>query len=201
MIKKILVITIPMLLIVACTTTRLSSRVSFQELGDPPGTKKISNNLYIDRAEIRNLDYLEFLHWNKSVFGINSDEYRSILPDSNQWSKLNLDYSSLDLLYSKDPDFRLLSVVGVTNKQAKLFSKWRSDRVMEFILIQYKILKYQPIVSKESAFTIEKYFKGEYCNIKPNPQLQFYPEYKLLDSTENTITGFKNICTYKKWEQ
>jgi hypothetical protein len=71
---------------------------------------------------------------------------------------------------------------------------------MEFILIRYGVLKYQQNVSKDSIFTIEKYFSGQYNNIEPNPYLIYFPEYKLLDSTEDTRMGFKNICTYKKWK-
>lgn len=188
------------LLIISCVTVKPTSLVNTQELGNPPGTKKIADDLYMDQEEIRNLDYLEFLHWNQSVYGMNSEEYKTLLPDPAQWSKVNNKYVSLDTSYSKHSEYRLFPVLGVSNKQARLFSQWRSDRVMEFILIRYKVLKYRATVSKDSIFTIEKYFKGDYCNVKPNPYLRFYPQYTLLDPGKNTTTGFRNICTFKKWE-
>lgn len=184
----------------SCATRKLTTEVTIENIGNPPGTQKIAGNLYIDQMEIRNIDYLEFLHWLKSVYGSSSAEYKLVYPDTNIWSSLNSNYASLDTNYLNHPKFRTLSVLGVTNKQAQQFVKWRSDRVMEFILIKNGVLKYKQKVSKDSVFTIEKYFTGQYKNVTPNSYLIYYPEYKLLDSTENTRMGFKNICTYKKWE-
>ncbi len=198
--KTSLLLFTALFLITSCATTKLSSPTSLQELPVPPGTKKIADNLYIDQAEIRNLDYLEFLHWTSSTFGKNSAEYQQALPDPKVWAKVNANYAKLDSVYSTHPDFRLQIVLGVSNQQAKLFSKWRSDRVMEFMLIRDKVIKYETVSTKESMFTIEKYFTGKYRNLQPSPYLLFYPEYRLLDSTENTSTGFKTICVYKKWE-
>jgi hypothetical protein len=189
-----------LLLLFSCGTAKLTTIVAFENLDIPPGTQKITDNLYIDQMEIRNIDYLEFLHWMKGVYGSSSEEYKSVYPDTNIWSGLNSNYASLDTFYLNHPTFRKLSVLGVTNKQAQQFVKWRSDRVMEFILIRDGVLKHQQKVSKDSIFTIEKYFTGQYKNITPNPYLIYYPEYTLLDSTEDTRMGFKNICTYRKWE-
>ncbi|OFY84818.1 MAG: hypothetical protein A3F72_19460 [Bacteroidetes bacterium RIFCSPLOWO2_12_FULL_35_15] len=198
--KKILFYLSTLLFLLSCSTAKLTTEITTQNLGNPPETQKIADNLYIDQMEIRNIDYLEFLHWVKSVYGNSSMEYKSIYPDTNIWSDLNPNYASLDTNYLNHPIFRKLAVLGVTNKQAQQYVKWRSDRVMEFILIKYGVLKYQQKVTKDSIFTIEKYFAGQYNNIKPNPYLIYFPEYKLLDSTEDTRMGFKNICTYKKWK-
>lgn len=146
------------------------------------------------------MDYGEYLNWTKEVYGADADEYKNAIPSSDFWEKVNPLYRNVKA-FTMDPDYRLVSVLGVSNKQAKDFSKWRSDRVMEFMLIRYKILEWNPKPTKESMFSIEKYFMGKYRNLRPDVNVMFYPEYKLLDSLEDTSTGFKTICTYRKWEQ
>ncbi|HEX8516832.1 MAG TPA: hypothetical protein VF868_11575 [Bacteroidia bacterium] len=185
--------------LLSCTASKPSSEVTRKELGNPPGTQKIAENLYLDQAEIRNLDYLEFLHWMKAVHGTNSAEYKAIYPDSNIWNSL-IGGIAPDSNYLSHPLYRNLGVLGVSNKQAQEFAKWRSDRVMEFILIKYGVLTHKKEIRKESAFTIEKYFSGQHDTVKPNAYLLYYPEYKLLNTSQDTRTGFKNICSYKKWE-
>jgi hypothetical protein len=197
--KTILLYLSIILFLFSCVSGKKSSKTTFI-LDIPPGTQKIADNLYIDQTEIRNVDYLEFLHWTKKVYGESSAEYLSIYPDTTVWSSVSNNYTSLDTYYLKHPTSRKLSVLGVSNKQAKEFAKWRSDRVMEFILIRDKIIKYDPMITKDSFFTIEKYYSGQYKNVKPSPDYLDYPEYRLLDPAQNTFTGFKTICTYKKWE-
>lgn len=199
MVKNVFLIALTYLLLISCSTSKPVLINDLDKLDVPPGTTKIGNNLYYDLTEIRNVDYLEFLHWTKRIFGENSEEFKSIYPDTSLWGKLDTKYSNLDTIYLTHPVFRKLSVLGVSNDQAKKFSKWRSDRVMEFILIKNGVLKYKVPEKDEPIFTIEKYFSGNFRNTKPDPNIIYYPEYRLLDSLENTKTGFKNYCVYKKW--
>jgi hypothetical protein len=199
MVKKVLIITLTYLLLISFSTSQPVLKDELDKLDVPPGTTKIGNNLYYDQTEVRNVDYLEFLNWTKRVFGENSENFKSIYPDTTLWGKLDTKYSNLDTAYLTHPQFRKLSVLGVSNDQAKKFSKWRSDRVMEFILIRDGVLKYKAPEKGEAIFTIETYFSGNYKNIKPDLNIIYYPEYRLLDSLENTKTGFKNYCVYKKW--
>lgn len=200
MIKKALLISTTFIFLMSCATSKLTTEIDIKKLGNPPGTLKIADNLYFDQAEVRNIDYLEFLNWTKVVYGIDSYEYKTIFPDTNFWSQLNRNYISLDTNYLTNPEFRKCCVLGVSTQQAQKYSRWRSDRVMEFILIKYGILEHKYLKKGDSTFTIEKYFTGKCDNIKPGSNVLYYPEYKLLDSLENTKTGFKNYCTYKKWK-
>jgi hypothetical protein len=195
--KKIILFYLAIIFLISCKTSK--NQVNLNTFENPPGTLKIADNLYFDQTEIRNIDYLEFLHWTKTVYGIQSIEYTSIYPDTSLWSQLNENYRTLDTNYLTHPIFRKLSVLGVSNQQAVKFAAWRSDRVMEFMLIRDGILKHKILQKGDSPFTIEKYFTGKYDNIKPSHDFQYYPQYMLLDSLENTKTGFKNYCTYKKW--
>jgi hypothetical protein len=195
---KLLIISLPFFF--SCSVSK-EQTLTPELLGTPPGTEKLSDNLYLDKAEIRNVDYLEFLHWTKAAYGSHSSEYTSILPDTNFWSKMNPELIRLDSNYLRHPAYRSFSVMGVSNEQAKKFTSWRADRVMEFILIKNGILEHTTITRDTELFTIKKYFSGEFSKAKPDKFIPFYPDYRLIDSTDNTRVGFKNICTYKKWQK
>ncbi|MCF8239057.1 MAG: formylglycine-generating enzyme family protein [Saprospiraceae bacterium] len=176
------------ILLILLSLTLLACKVSTSPKGltpyntpTPPGTVKVSDNLYFDKTEITNIAYLEFMFWIKNIYGTNSSEFIRILPDTNVWSKLNIAYATLDTFYLSHPVYTNFPVVGVSYDQAISYSKWRSDRVMELILFKNKIVP-RPNTSKDSVFTIEKYYKGEYCGIQPNPHFTIYPYYSLPDS-------------------
>ncbi len=179
---------------------KLSSEISIEKLGNPPGTEQIAENVYLDKENISNLSYREFLFWMNKKYGASSQEYNSIVPDTILFKKPNNNNSILGDYYFRNPKFQEMPVIGVSINQAKQYSKWRSDRVMEWTLIKYGIIKLNQNAPKDSVLTIEKYFAGQFYNIKPSPYLLYYPEYQLLDSTVNTVAGFRNICTYKKWK-
>jgi len=197
---KLIILSTSTLLFISCSAIKTNRIIRLNELKTPPGTQIIAENYFLDKNEIRNINYLEFLNWNRSVYGLNSEEYKNLQPEITFWQKIDTTIVSLETLVLKKPDCKFLSVMGVSLEQAQKFTKWRSDRVMEFMLINYNVIEYQPIQSKDSFFTIEKYFKGRYNSIHPNPNILFYPEYSLLDSTQCTKNGFKNSCVFKKWE-
>ena len=187
------------LLLCSCQSYKLTQELSIDQIGIPAGTKVIIENLYIDNKEISNVDYREYMHWIGRVYGLNSNEFNAARPDTTLWSKLDNKYYSLNELYYRHPAYQEYPVLGVSNNQAKKFAKWRSERVFELLLVKYKVIENNPVLLIDSNFTIQKYFLGQYHDIKPNPYILYYPEYKLLDSTINTMFGFKLICTYNKW--
>jgi hypothetical protein len=75
-------------------------------------------------------------------------------------------------------------VVGITQNQAADFSKWRSDRVMEFSLIKMGVIDTDTLRNPESVFTIERYFKGEYKGVQPDSRFMCYPKYSLPSSDQ-----------------
>jgi hypothetical protein len=75
-------------------------------------------------------------------------------------------------------------VVGITQNQAADFSKWRSDRVMEFSLIKMGVIDTDTLRNPESVFTIERYFKGEYKGVQPVSRFMCYPKYSLPSSDQ-----------------
>ncbi|MGB0177715.1 MAG: hypothetical protein ACPF9D_11150, partial [Owenweeksia sp.] len=92
-------------------------------------------------------------------------------------------------------------VVGVSYNQILDYSKWRSDRVMQQYLITSKIIAYHPDTLPNAAFTIERYFSGQYYDYKPDPRVMYYLEYALPDSlTYYNIVSFAdslNEANYK----
>jgi hypothetical protein len=166
----------------SCGTSKLSETKNNKNFIIPPGTIRISDNIFFDKAELSNIGYLEFVNWMSVNYGKNSPEYIEILPDTTVWSKLHPDYISLDTLYFRNPAYYDFPVVGVSFEQAQKYATWRSDRVFEQILIEKKIIPWIPDPTKDSVFTIEKYFKGQYYNIPPDPRIQIYPYYSLPTS-------------------
>lgn len=197
--KNYILLTLVIFLI-SCSTTKLTSEINIEKLGNPPGTEQITENVYLDKNNISNVSYREFLFWMNKTYGANSQEYNTVVPDTTIFRKLNNNNSVLGDNYFRHLKFKDSPVMGVSINQAKQYSNWRSDRVMEWTLVKYGIIKMNNNAPKDSIFTIDKYFTGRYYNINPSPYLLYYPEYLLIDSTANTVAGFRNICTYKKWK-
>lgn len=136
------------MVIVSCTTTKNQNIVKI------PNCIKIDSNLWLDKSDISNSGYRLYTSWVGNLFGENSTEYRSTIPDTslmdcfNVSGKVYLDY------YVRYSD---LPVVGLSLKQAMNYTNWRSDRVCEMVLIQNGHLKPNPDVDSLNYFTIKKY--------------------------------------------
>lgn len=100
----------------------------------PPGTVWLRDSLFIDEAEVRNLDYLEFLFWNRD----NRVYYRSILPDTICWRQIAPDSvaTNYSLYYLRHPSYRYYPVVGVTYWQALEYCEWRTRMVNNYLYIK-----------------------------------------------------------------
>lgn len=95
----------------------------------PPGTVIIQGNTFMDETEISNISWQEYMYWTKNKHGEKSDIYLATKPDSAVWEEPMLN------LYISHPAYRDYPIVGVTWQQANDYCEWRSDRVMERILI------------------------------------------------------------------
>jgi len=169
--------------LISCKSRQVQTQ-TLEKIETPPGVVKMRPNFYVDQTEITNFSYLEFAWWTGRVYGQNTKEYKSIYPDSTSWGKMGPKSTSF-LKYYQHPAYRDFPVVCINYEQARKFSKWRSDRVMEFILIRESIIKYRPASQNhpDSIFTIERYFQGKYYNIATHPNIQYYPDYGLPDTS------------------
>lgn len=151
------------------------------QLHDFPGCVYLDEHFSFDRTEITCFNWLEYLFWQNRVFGQNSKEYISSLPDTNVWVKVDSTAIIKDygMYYLRHPAYRDFPVVGISQEQAWAFSKWRSDRVFEWYLIDMGLLVYDSFQNPDTYFTIEKYYAGQIPNTVGHEKSEYYPEYRL----------------------
>ena len=126
------------------------------------------SSFYIDETEVRNLDYLEYLHWLNRIYATGGSDdpiyqvYKRALPDTLVWrSRLAYNEPYVDY-YLRHPAYRDYPVVGVSWLQASDFCVWRTDRVNEYILIREGILDWDIGQSMANNFNTDAYFAGKY---------------------------------------
>jgi gliding motility-associated lipoprotein GldJ len=105
-------------------------------------TRKTVNSFYIDRTEVANIHYREYMYWINNVF--DGDEYMAVrngaLPDTMVW-RSELAYNEpLVEYYFRHPSYNYYPVVGVSWRQAHDFCLWRTDRVNEKALIDKQFI-------------------------------------------------------------
>lgn len=142
------------------------------------------SSFYMDETEIRNLDYLEYLHWIYRVF-MPADlavVYRQALPDTLVWrNKLAYNEPFVEY-YLRHPAYREYPVVGVSWAQASKYASWRTDRVNEMILVEQGIINLVPEPTAEGYFSTDAYLT--------------YSEYEGNGDNrlQNIVTGeFRNV--------
>ena len=155
----------------------------------PPGGIKINDNLFCDQTEISNLDWAEYMYWNKRIFGSESVEYLSILPDTFSWLEMD---SCLHSFASHYHNRMAYPLVGVSQEQAKKFSKWRTDRVFEYLLAKYGVIQYDTEQTRDNHFTIERYFNGELTNVISDREFNYYLEFRLPTLEERKLILYYN---------
>jgi len=106
-------------------------------------TKKTVSSFYMDRTEVSNFHWLEYVYWMKRVYYKSYPHiYKKSLPDTLVWrSPLSYREKFIDY-YFRHPAYRDYPVVGVSWIQANDFCKWRTDRVNEAILVREGILNW-----------------------------------------------------------
>lgn len=126
------------------------------------------NSFYIDRTEVANVHYREYLHWLTKVFDpsdpANQKIIEAALPDTLVWrSELSYNEPYVEL-YFRHPAFNDYPVVGVSWRQAHDFCLWRSDRVNEGTLLAKGYVNKQSIQGQQgdNNFTTKSYLLGLY---------------------------------------
>ncbi len=109
------------------------------------------SSFYMDKYEVTNLDWNEYVHWMQMVFGHSKQGKRlvkQVLPDTTVWRE-EMAYNEPYLeYYFRHPAYSFYPVVGVSWKQAMAYCRWRSDRVNELQLVNCGAIR-QPRFDKE----------------------------------------------------
>ncbi len=97
---------------------------------------KTKSGLLVDKTEITNLNWKEYLSWIEKKHGEKSPEYQQALPDTLVWRENNGNSEPYVEYYFRHPAYAAYPIVGISYNQALAYCKWRSDRVNEKIYIQ-----------------------------------------------------------------
>lgn len=171
-------------LLAACSSlTEVTVNDKTVKVPRPPMTVKIANNLFMDKTEISNIDYREYLYWVTKVYGAESEVLKKAIPDTTVWHR-ELSYGEPYVqTYFHHPAYSDYPVIGVSYEQAMAYAKWRSDRVFEQILLKKEIIDYNTHPDSANYFSIKKYYNGEIAGVKPDYTI-LYPNYRLPTKTE-----------------
>ena len=151
-----------------------------EKLSDLPGVAQLDSNFYIDMGEITNFNWWEYRSWLAEIYGKNSDEYISSLPDTNVWKEYDPKYHSLSKHYYTHRAYIDYPLVGVTCEQALSYSKWRTNVVFEILLRTNGILNPEDYKGQD-FFTIDKFYSDpRYSGYHAMP----YPKYELVNSSD-----------------
>lgn len=128
------------------------------------------NSFFIDKTEITNLNYREYLYWLEGTFGgAGMDSIvTQALPDTLVWrNELAFNEPYVEY-YFRHPSYNNYPVVGVNWLQATEYCKWRTDRVNEIALMQKGFLDPKTQIKKtlngagQDNFNTKAYLMGEY---------------------------------------
>jgi len=142
-------------------------------------------SFYMDRTEVTNLHWLEYMYWMKRVYNKTYPHvYKKCLPDTLAWRTAMGYREKYVNYYLRHPSYADYPVVGVSWLQANDFCKWRTDRVNEAILVREGILKWHfaDEGSTDVGAANDANYDKRFASV---PQNMF--------STENYLNGNYNI--------
>ena len=179
------------LILTACRTNK--SSLLLEKTYVPPNGYEIEKNVFIDKSEVSNIDWKEYRYWLGRVLGEESNEYVESCPDTTVWQGETILDTLLYTAYYSNYEFDNFPIVGVTQEQAMKYSNWRSDRVLEMLLISSG--KIDPKLDQESDtyFTAKRYFSGNYYDYKPDSSLFLVPRYSLPSVEDVSLLNEKVI--------
>jgi len=127
------------------------------------------SSFYMDETEVSNINYREYLHWLRNKYVSYPEVYRKALPDTLVWREELAYNEPMVETYLRHPSYDDYPVVGVNWNQANDYSKWRSNRANEMILIERGILNLSPDQKDSDTYDSKAYLSGQYQgNVKKN---------------------------------
>lgn len=202
--KNLIVVLLILIGLQSCNTSALIIKkgevISFKR--DVPNGIFINDTLACDEGELTVLDYREYMFWIGRTYGLNSYTYKNTLPDTmvgyNFFKKYKAeeDSTTYDVVgisetYFNMPVYNDFPIVGITYEQAVNYSNWRSDMVLQMMLLESKLIKLHLKSDSSNCFTIARYVAGQYYNYKA-PKNLYVPRFRLP-----TIEEWELCANYK----
>jgi formylglycine-generating enzyme len=139
------------------------------------------SSFYIDRTEVANIHYREYLYWLENAF--DDPQYAKVIdgakPDTLVWRSELAANEPLVEYYFRHPSYNNYPVVGVNWKQANDFCLWRSNRVNELILVEKGYVNKNQLKTVqgqgEENFTTKSYLMGLYSPTPGKPSAKKNP--------------------------
>ena len=138
------------------------------------------SSFYMDKYEVTNIAWREYLEWNTVVFGASKPELlKALLPDTTVWRDEMAYNEPYEEYYFRHPAYSFYPVVGVTWEQAMAYCQWRTDRVNEQLMVTNKFIELPPYTLLHSnAYMSEEEIDEFLMN---NPE---HPEYASYEKQE-----------------
>ena len=103
------------------------------------------SSFYMDKYEVTNIAWREYLEWNTIVFGTTKPELvKALLPDTTVWRDEMAYNEPYEEYYFRHPAYSFYPVVGVSWEQAMAYCQWRTDRVNEQLMVSNKFIELPP---------------------------------------------------------
>ena len=103
------------------------------------------SSFFMDKYEVTNIAWREYLEWNLFVFGHTKPELiDALLPDTTVWRDEMAYNEPYEEYYFRHPAYSFYPVVGVSWEQAMAYCQWRTDRVNEQMLVTNKYIQLPP---------------------------------------------------------
>jgi gliding motility-associated lipoprotein GldJ len=136
------------------------------EWNNVPSQQHIQS-FFMDKHEVTNLMYMEYLDWVKTVFPPTEEQYKNVyygvVPDTLVWRNRLGFNENMTNNYLRHPAYANYPVVGVNWVQASEYCKWRTNRVNENVLEREGYLKRDAKildVSAERVFDTDTYINS-----------------------------------------
>ncbi|MBQ3710689.1 MAG: SUMF1/EgtB/PvdO family nonheme iron enzyme [Bacteroidales bacterium] len=159
----------------------------------------------IDRTEVSNVDYREYIYWLSRVYGQSYPMVvRNALPDTLVWrGRLTYNEPMIEV-YFRHPSYNDYPVVGVSWVQANDYCSWRTDRVNELMLIKAGVLDWDPNQRDEENFNTDAYLAGQYIgnvrNGKKDLSKQDGDGIRNVNMSDGILLPSYRLPTEAEWE-
>ncbi len=170
-------------------------------------------SFYMDKYEISNVNWREYLYWMSNVFHNTPDYVEKAYPDTLVWrEELAYNEPYLDFYFSHVA-YNWYPVVGVNWEQCNDYCIWRTDRVNEMRMASKGIIQYPDFqalkgntdpndIAQNQVFSTQKYLmKSDY---KPTdgkkPMTDVYGNVRKTNMSDGVLMPKFRLPTEAEWE-